>query len=131
MYKTLSFEQGSINSDYKYWGVEIPVYVMTQMKMNKGNRFYVGVGPYAEYGLCAKHNTGGNEIDLYEKEEALGKASMTRFTIGAAAIIGFEFSCGIQANVGYKTGLTDSLEANENNASMFPNTVSFGIGYRF
>ena len=130
-YKTSSLEQGAVKSDYQYRGLEIPVYAMSQLKMNNGDRFYVGVGPYAEYGLNAEYKTGANEIDLYEEDETTGKASMTRLAIGAAAIIGYEFGCGIQVNVGYKTGLTNALEANKGDASMFPNTVSIGIGYRF
>lgn len=130
-YKTSSFEQGSVKSDYQYWGLEFPIYFMSQLKMNKGERFYVGVGPYVEDGLNAKFKTMGNEIDLYENDEVVDKACMTRLEIGAAAIIGYEFGSGIQVNVGYKTGLTNALEAKKNDASMFPYSVSLGIGYRF
>ncbi len=130
-YKTSNLERDGVKSDYQYWGIEFPGYFMSQLKMNKGDRFYVGVGPFVEYGLNAKFKTRGNEIDLFKNDVAVGKPCMTRFEIGTAAMIGYEFGSGIQANVGYRTGLTNVLEANKDDTSMFPNTVSFGIGYRF
>ena|ERR1035437_645883 len=130
-YKTSTLEQGVVKNDYQYSGIEIPIYAMGQWKMSKGDRFYIGVGPCPEYGIDAKYTVGGNEIDLYQKDVVTGKAPMAKLNVGAGAIMGYEFGCGIQVNAGYKMGLTNTLDEGKANASMRPNTVSFGIGYRF
>ncbi len=130
-YKTSTIEQVGIKSDYQYWGIEIPFYVMGQWKMSKGERFYIGIGPYGEFGISAKYNIQGQKIDLYKKDETTGNAIMKRFMMGYGAIIGYEFSNGIQMNAGYKIGIANALDTGNDKASMSPSTVSFGIGYHF
>lgn len=130
-YKTSTLEQRGIKSDFQYWGIEVPIYFIGQRKMNKGERFYIGFGSFFEYGLSAKYKTDGEENDLYKKDETTDKASMTRLTIGAASIIGYEFRSGIQVNAGYKLGLTNALDADKDDASMYLSAISLGFGYCF
>lgn len=130
-YKTSTIEQSGIENDYQYWGIIVPIYFMGQWKINNVERFYIGLGPCTEYGLNAKYMTDGEEIDLYKKDETTNEASMTRLTMGAATIIGYEFSSGIQVNAGYKLGLTNIFDAGKDDASMYPSTISFGFGYSF
>lgn len=130
-YKKSTLEQRGVISDYQYWGIEVPIYFMGERKMDNGERFYIGMGPYAEYGISAKYKAIGNKVNLYKKDEINNKAPMTHLAIGAAIIIGYELRNGIQLNAGYKMGLTNVLDLGKDNASMQPNTISIGIGYRF
>ena len=127
-YKSSEMKLGTGKTDYEYFGVEIPIYAMGQWKAGETGRFYVGVGPYVGFGFDAKYKTG--DIDLYEKNSN-DKAVMNRFDFGAGAQVGYEFGCGIQINAGYKIGFIDALDAGKDDATMLPQTISLGIGYRF
>ncbi len=111
---------GSKN-DFRYLGLEIPVYAMGQWYTASGNRFYVGIGPYAGYGLQAKFTDAGT--DLY------GNDTLQPWDFGGKAIAGFEFANGIQINAGYRVGLYNSSK--QGAGKMLPQVMSLGIGYRF
>ena len=127
-YKSSELKQLGVENNYEFWGVEIPVYAMGQWKLKDESRIYVGVGPYVGLGLSAKNTD--NDFDLYEKNSN-DEASMQRWDFGVGATLGYEFSCGLQVNAGYKVGLIDALDAGHDNATMLPNTLSLGLGYRF
>ena len=116
--------------DYQYFGVEIPVYAIGQMKLGNGKGF-IGVGPYAGFGIDARYKVDGmDDINLY-KEYNGAKSDMQRWDFGAGAIIGYEFSNRIQINASYKIGFMNALNADKDNATLQNQTVSLGIGYRF
>jgi len=132
-YKSSKFDREDIKGKYQYWGMEIPVYAIYQWKLRKGNRFYMGIGPYAEFGFSAELKRGSEKIDLYKKGQISGSeiSAMKDSNVGFGIIIGYEFANGIQLNSSYKIGMTDILDANSNSVSLQPNTISLGIGYRF
>ena len=130
-YKTLMLEQENVKSDYHYWGMEINIYALGQWKLKGNDRIYLGVGPCTEYGISADLETKGTKTDMYKEDPVTGKAPMTKLNIGAGLMIGYEFSCRIQMNAGYRIGFTNILDAGNDNSSMFPSKLSLGIGYRF
>jgi len=132
-YKTSDFKREGINGEYRYWGMEIPVYAIYQWKLSKGNRFYTGIGPCAEFGFSAKLKRNNQKIDLYEKNKNAESeiSAMKDSDVGFGIIIGYELSNGFQINAGYKIGVTNILDANSNSFSLRPNTINLGIGYHF
>ncbi len=50
--------------NYQYWGAEIPIYAVGQMKLGNG-KGYIGIGPYVGFGFSNKNTT--IDIDLYKK----------------------------------------------------------------
>lgn len=131
LYKTSTLKKGDIKGKYEYGGIEIPIYALGQWNMNEGQRLYLGIGPYAEWGLNTIFKFGESEIDLYKKDETTNKAFMEKLAVGFAAIIGYEFRDGTQVNVGYKISLTNNLEKDKDKASVYSNVFSFGLAYRF
>lgn len=127
-FKNSEFEAGPFKSDYQYFGAEIPVYAVGQMKLGKGIG-YVGVGPYIGFGFSAKNTT--DDIDLYEKNDLTDNAMLKRFDFGAGLMLGYEFSNGIMINAGYQMGLLDAMDAGSDNATMRNQTISLGVGYKF
>lgn len=126
-FKTSKVEQTGTEDDYQYFGADIPVYLMGQWYTANNNRFYAGVGPYVGLGFSAKYKDA--DIDLYE--EISGQTPMQRFDFGFGAQVGYEFAGGIQINAAYKIGVVDALDAGKDNATMLPQMVSLGLGYRF
>lgn len=118
-----------LENDYQYWGAEIPIYAMGQWNLANDSRIYAGVGPYVGLGFSAKYKDG--DIDLYEKSKITDKAMRQRFDFGFGATVGYEFDFGLQINAAYKIGVIDNLDAGKDNATMLPQTVSLGVGYRF
>ncbi len=127
-FKTSTTKVGSLENDFRYWGAEIPVYAMGQWNAGNG-RFYAGVGPYVALGFSAKYDN--NDVDLYKKDKVTDESALRRFDFGFGATLGYEFYNGIQINAGYKIGVIDAMDAGRDNASMLPETISLGLGYRF
>ena len=115
-------------TDYKYWGLEFPIYWMGQIKAGSG-KFFIGAGPFVSFGLDAKQDP--DNVDLYRKDETSGKSIMQRWDFGLGAIAGYEFKNGISINVGYQAGLINMLSAEKDNSTMKNQTVGLGIGYKF
>lgn len=130
-YLTSNFDGNMGSGHYRYWGVQFPFYGMWQWKTKKGGRLYIGGGPYAEYGLSARYRTGGLEFDLYQDDGNHQQGTMTKLTIGAASLFGYELSCGLQLNASYKIGMTHAQDAAQNSFTLYPYSISLGLGYRF
>ena len=117
------------NTNYQYWGMEIPIYAMGQIH-TKAGVIFIGAGPYVGFGIDAKQNPGN--VNLYRKDSTTGKAIMHRWDFGIGTMLGFEFKNGISINVGcYQRGLINVLSAEKGNRSMKNQTVNFGVGYKF
>lgn len=120
-YQRSEMKQSKVKRDFKYFGMEIPVYAMGQWSSNSGNRFFAGVGPYVGYGFSAKLNKP--DTKLYKKDV------LKPWDFGAKAIIGYEFANGIQINAGYKIGFINAVD--KGSGKMLPQAISLGLGYRF
>ena len=131
VYRTSILKQGDIKGRYEYGGLEAPIYAIGQWTRKEEERFFIGIGPYAEWGLHTIFKIGESEIDLYKKDRTTNKSYLGKFAFGFAAIIGYEFSDRTQLNAGYKIGATNVLNAGKGSASMLPSTFSLGAGYRF
>ncbi|GHT24499.1 hypothetical protein FACS189430_09510 [Bacteroidia bacterium] len=97
----------SASQSVKYWGLEVPIYVVGRLKMGAGKGF-VGAGSYADYGLRAKN-----------------------WAIGGAVIAGYEFANGFFVNISCKRRFFDWTPANVTDSAMKLQAVSIGLGYRF
>ena len=83
-------------TDFQYFGVEIPVYAVGQMKLGNGKGF-IGIGPYASFGGDARYKVDGmDDINLYKKYDG-AKSAMQRWDFGAGGMLGYEFSNGIES----------------------------------
>ena len=122
-FQNSKMEQASIERNYEYWGMEIPVYAMGQWKNSSNGRFYAGVGPYIGFGFDAKYDKP--EHKLYKTN------ALQPIDFGFGAQIGYEFSNGIQINAGYKIGVVDALDTEKDDYTMLPQRISLGIGFRF
>lgn len=121
-YQTSTLEQkGSKDRDFKYWGIESPVYVMGQWYTPTNGRLYIGVGAYTGYGFSAKLNNPNEK--LYKDD------TFQHWDFGLKAQVGYEFPSGFQFNAGYKMGLENAVD--EGDGKMRPQAVSLGVGYRF
>ena len=125
-YRQSKMETGSVKDDFRQWGMQIPVYFLGQTYTNSG-KIYAGVGPYLGLGFDARYKDA--DKDLYKKVN--GKVDMNRWDFGLGALVGYEFSNGIQVNAGYQLGLIDQLDELKDEATMRNQEVSLGVGYRF
>ncbi|MCL2246497.1 MAG: PorT family protein [Lentimicrobiaceae bacterium] len=116
-------------TNYQYWGLELPIYVMGQIH-TKAGKIFIGAGPYVSFGIDAKQTP--ENVNLYRKKNATGKAVMHRWDFGIGTMLGFEFNNGISLNAGcYQGGVVNVLSAEKGNKSMKNQAVNFGIGYKF
>jgi len=116
-------------TNYKYWGLELPIYVMGQIR-TKAGKIFIGAGPYVGFGIDAKQDPGN--VNLYRKDKTTGKTIMHRWDFGIGTMLGFELNNGISINAGcYQGGLINVLSAEKHNKSMKNQVVNFGIGYKF
>lgn len=125
-YRQSTMETGTAEDDFNQWGMQIPVYLLGQTYTNSG-KFYAGVGPYVGLGFDARYKDA--DVDLYKKVN--DESAMNRWDFGLGALVGYEFSNGIQINAGYQLGLVDQLDALKEDATLRNQTVSLGVGYRF
>lgn len=122
-FKSSQMKQSSFKDDFQYFGAEIPVYAMGQWYSKGGSRFFIGAGPYVGLGFSAKYADA--DTDLYDN------STLQRWDFGFGAQVGYEFKNGLQINAGYKIGVVDALDSGKDNASMLPQMVSLGLGFRF
>ena len=115
-------------TDYQYWGLELPIYLMGQINAGQG-KFFIGAGPYLGFGLDATRTPGN--VDLYKKDKTTGKSIMHRWDFGLGAIAGYEFKNGIIINGSYQAGFINALSAEKDAMTMKCRMVSLGIGYKF
>lgn len=132
--------------------MQIPVLALGKVKLGNG-LFYGGVGPFLGVGFSAKTDeievldniVKFDPIDLYEEHN--DKSAMQRWDVGIACQLGYEFSNGIEINLGYKYGFInqiDDIKTSMNNVTSklgFPlqqedynahaNVLTIGVGYRF
>ena len=129
-YKSSEMENKSAQTttDYKYWGLELPIYCMGKINAGSG-QVLLGAGPYVGLGLDATQTPGN--VDLYKKGETINKATMHRWDFGLGVMVGYEFGVGISVNASYQAGLINTLSAEKDKMTMRNQTVSLGVGYRF
>jgi hypothetical protein len=125
-FRNSGIRQDNRNDDFQQWGMTIPVYWIGREYIDNGT-WYFGIGAYAEFGFNArmKHE----KTALYKKttEEPV----MTRWDYGICAMLGHEYSNGIQINAGLHLGLNDQLDACKNDATVINKVITVGIGYHF
>ena len=117
-------------TDFQYFGVEIPLYLVGQTTLGSGKGF-IGAGPYLGFGIDARYKVDGkDDVELY-KEYGGKKSELQRWDFGAGLMFGYEFSNRLQIIASYKIGFIDALNVNKDNATMLNNSFSLGFGYRF
>ena len=116
-------------TNYQYWGLELPIYVMGQIG-TKAGKIFIGAGPYVSFGIDARQKP--ENVNLYKNDNATGKSIMHRWDFGIGTMLGFEFNNGISINACcYQGGLINLLRAEKHSKSMKNQVVNFGIGYKF
>jgi hypothetical protein len=129
-YKTskLKDDISQTETDYQLWKLELPIYLMGQINTGAG-KIFIGAGPFVNLGLDAKQSPGN--IDLYKKDNTIGKSIMQRWDFGPGIMVGYELKNGIAINANYQIGLINALSAEKDNMSLKNQMVSLGIGYKF
>jgi len=117
-------------ADYRYFGIELPVYFMMQAEIDD-QTLYLGIGPFASFGLSSYYQSPFRRIELYEEDPVSGKATMRRWDYGVGFIIGYEMKCRLQFNFNYQMGFRNMVGDGFENIDMISQLVSLGVGYRF
>ena len=113
-------------ADYRYLGIELPVYAIIQADTDKG-LLYLGMGPFASFGLYSRYTSGIHSINPYQKE----RSTMRRWDFGAGFIAGYELECKLQFNFNFQLGFRNLVGDGFENADMISTLISLGVGYRF
>ena len=113
-------------ADYKYLGLEIPIYFMGQINVGAG-KIFIGAGPFVSVGLDAVQEPGN--IDLYRKSNITDKSIMQRWDFGLSGIAGYEFDFGLMINGGYQAGFINA--ASSDDYTMFNRSLYLGVGFKF
>jgi len=117
-------------TDFQYFGMELPVYAVGQMSLGSGKGF-IGLGSYFGLGFDARYKASGmDDVKLY-KEYGGAKSELQRWDLGAGAMLGYEFGNRLQIVASYKFGFINALNAGKDDATMRNQTISLGLGYRF
>jgi hypothetical protein len=125
-FRNSGIRQDNRNDDFQQWGMTVPVYLVGREYMDNST-WYFGLGGYAGWGFNARMKN--TKTALYK--EAEGKAIMTRWDYGISAMLGCEYSSGIQINAGLHLGLKDQLDARKNDATVINKVITVGMGYHF
>ncbi len=130
-YKSSDFVFGDQSGDYRYWGMEIPIYACYHFMLPQGSQLFIGVGPYTNFGLGASYTKNGEKTDVYEKDKETGLPAMKDSDTGFGVKVGYEFASGLQITASYKASVTNVIDANSSKAKMYPQVIGLGIAYRF
>lgn len=129
-YKT-SLVKDSVVNHVGYWGLEIPIYAIYNLRFDKGDSMNFGLGPYCEFGLNATLWTPKGSKNLYDTNRRGEIQAMGASNSGFGVIIGYETTFGLQVNATYKISITNILDANSNKAALYPMAASLGFAYRW
>ncbi len=125
VWQSSSYIYGACEHEYKFFGVEVPLYVLAQFHLSAGDKLFAGIGPYGRLGIGAWDSA--KRSSLY-KEGSASAASLQRNDIGLGAVFGFEFDFGMQVSMSYKVGFLNMLNS-ANDASMRSQMFSIGLGF--
>lgn len=125
-FRNSGIREGNRKDDFQQWGLIIPVYLVGRECIGNGT-WYFGLGVYTGLGLNARMKNA--KTALYKEIE--GKVIMNRWDYGISAMLGYEYSSGIQVNAGLQLGLKDQLDASKNDASVINKVITVGMGYHF
>ncbi|MDF2383938.1 PorT family protein [Nostoc ellipsosporum NOK] len=119
-------------------GNEIDFSLMTiDMPINfiyRTNGFFGGFGPNLQFGVSSKAKSGGEEYDMYDKDES-SFFYQKRFEVGVNVLAGYKLTSGLAFSLNFAKGLTNSSGYNDDldDATIKQNSSYLGlsIGYFF
>ncbi|MDR0712717.1 MAG: PorT family protein [Bacteroidales bacterium] len=126
-FRNSRIRQGNLKDDFRQWGMTLSAYWISREHIDNGT-WYFGLGGYADLGFNARLKHTGTA--LYRKTEGQA-AIMNRWDYGIRAMLGYEYSNGLQINVGLQLGLKDQLDAGRDEATAINKVITVGIGYHF
>jgi len=139
---------GVDNQQDRMWsfGVNLPVYFLGRFGNQDDGYVSFGAGPYTHVTFASNikghyANNGAALLNLPaegEQDQYAELYKLHRFHSGLAATVIYEFKFGMQIFASYMVSLTDIFSfyaqydgTPEANASIYPQRVSLGVGYRF
>ncbi len=125
LFQNSTLKQNEIDHNFRFAALEMPIYAMGNFIFSNKNKLHVGAGSYIKTGLTGKDETMNR--DLYAKPDA-NEAYMQRLDVGLCAVLGYEFSFGLQINAGYRYGFANMLKADREVADMRNQMVTLGLG---
>ncbi|MDR1103345.1 MAG: PorT family protein [Tannerella sp.] len=126
-FRNSGIKHSNRNDNVQQWGMMMPVYLVRREYIDNGT-WYSGFGAYVGFGFNARMKNA--KTALYDKTDGHA-AVMNRWDYGISALIGYEYSNGIQINAGLQLGLKDQLNAGKDHATAINKTITAGIGYHF
>ena len=127
----MEVEETKHETDFRYFGMEIPVYLVGQTDLGSGKGFF-GIGPLLGIGFDARYlGTGGAKDHELYKEYGGQDSDWQRWDFGAGAMLGYELGNGIQISASYKIGFINTVNRQKDDFSMLNQTISLGLGFRF
>ena len=131
-YRTSEIERQTTGEkgDYSYFGIELPLFSTIQAEIDN-QIIYLGLGPFASYGMFSRYLSDNQNYNLYKKNQSGDKSIMHRWDFGVGFIVGFELKCRLQFNLNYQMGVRNLVDEGFEGVNMISQLVSFGVGYRF
>ena len=117
-------------ADYRYIGIALPVYFLMQADIDNQS-LYLGMGPFASYGMSGYYKSNNQRIDLYSENPINGKAKMRRWDFGAGFITGYELKCRLQFNLNFQIGFRNMIKNGFESDELMSVLLGLGVGYRF
>lgn len=137
------FDDGRMHNHLWAVGLDLPVYFMGRYGNMEKGYLQFGAGPYTHFNFASNLSFSQNEaVQLAEVEvdpdeyESLYAIHSNYFGFGA--MVGYELPFGLQINAKYQVSLSDIFTyyrqnegAPQANASIYPQYIALGIGYRW
>jgi hypothetical protein len=126
LFNMKSTKTSTIN-EFPLYTIDLPINLLY-----KANGFFAGVGPNLSYGISAKQKTDQGEDDLYEADGP-APAEFNRFELGANAVLGYQFNCGLTLNAQYTPGFSNlnNDDSNADTQRYHTRVYGFSVGYMF
>ncbi|MNL20572.1 hypothetical protein D3C87_1418290 [compost metagenome] len=105
--------------------IEVPVNFVYSIPTGNTGNIFLGVGPYAGFGIHTK-TTQGN----FSESRSFSDAGLKNFNAGLNFLTGFKFANGFLINGGYDLGLTNIVK-DSGGASAKNRVFSVGVGFQF
>ncbi len=113
--------------DFSLMTIDMPINFIYRAK-----GFFGGFGPNLQFGVSSKAKSGGEEFDMYDKDEAF-IFYQKRFEVGANIVAGYKLPSGLAFSLNFAKGLTNSAQYEEEGATLKHNSsyIGLSIGYFF
>lgn len=130
-YKQSQFTLNKVDGLFRQWSVTIGVMAEYHINLPHAAKLNIGIGPYTDFGLSANYKQGTIKHNLYSRSTESTYPSMATSETGVGIELGYELSSGFQVIGAYRISISNITEANNTTVNIHPQTIEFGLAYRF